>query len=763
MQTRRPNLLKCVIRFRSDAPILAPLMATAIVVTVLLFTPTGRAQSVSPAAPEKAQTAQSSDQLAEVVVTAQHRQENLQDVPATITAMSGSFLGGHLVDSTFDIVSRVPNLTYSAFTRAEGTPTFRGSTQSADDAPGIDAPVAIFIDDVYQGRILNWDIASFDADQIEVLAGPQGTLFGRNVVGGAIDIITRKPTDEFEAGASVSTGNYSYLGARGYLSGPVAENLTARISMFSDDRSGYTTNLVDGQKLDGLDVKGGRAQLLYRNSEQFSYLLSTSLTKDNSYGEARGYLGAQPTAPALAGLVDDHNTSTAQDANDGGVHIDTGGITGTGNWKLTFADLVSISAYSTTKFIQPVSDIAGGPVPVLTESIDEHVRQFSQELRLVSPTQNERLKWVAGLYFINIYDRRNFTQTTYLYPGTFLGDTQYEIFGNNNAQSFNADMAMHTDSYAGYGQVTYAPVSRLNLTFGDRYSYDSKSGTIVGTGDSFVLLPSGPFNVAVSDHWSAFTPKATIDYHVTNDFMTYVMYSKGYKSGGYTDHGLDAAADFKVPLLPEYANNYEIGLKSEWLDHTLSANLTAYHVIYTALQVAEYEANGTFLVGNGDAIASGADLQLTARPVQNLETYLNYSYFSGHYTSFGANTGHQLSSPKDAFTAGFDYRWDVAGGYALVANGDVQHKSRYYIDANNDPALTVKYNAMVDASLSLEAKSGWGISVWGKNLTNEHALAYANDFSAFYMSTAQYQAGTTGISANYVPPLTWGISFSYKY
>jgi iron complex outermembrane recepter protein len=721
----------------------------------------GSQPSGVPGLPSETNT--SEDKLEEIVVTSEHRAQNIQDVPATVTAMTGGFLDNHLITSTFDIVSHVPNLTYTAFSRAQGAPTFRGSTQSQDDAPGIDAPVAIFIDDVYQGRILNWDIAAFDVDRIEILHGPQGTLFGRNVVGGAIDIITRKPADSFEAEVSVSTGNYNDLRMEGFLSGPVAENLTARLSVFSEDRDGYTRNAVNGQKLDALNVKGARAQLQYERSDDFKYLLSASMTKDDSYGQSRGYVGAKPEAPSLAGVVNNNSASTSQDAFDGGVNITTSNVTGTGNWKLPFADLVSISAYSATEFNQPTSDIAGAPIPIFTQAINENVRQFSQEIRFLSPSTFDYLKWVGGLYFINIKDLRYFTQTTYLEPDTYLGDIQNAIFGNTNPQSFNDRMYIDSRSYAAYGQIVYSPVRRMNLTLGGRYTYDLKSGNIAGAGDSFLLLPSGPFAVAVSHHWDAFTPKATIDYHVNDDFMFYATYAKGYKSGGYTDHGRNFVKDFTVPLNPEHAESYELGIKSEWLDHHLIANITGYHVKYSQLQEAEYEADGTFLIANGDAVANGADLELTAKPFAGLETYLDYSYFTGHFTNFGVDTGNQLGSPKDALTAGFDYRWPIVGGNAILVNSDVQRKSRYFFNADNDPALTTKYNAIVDARISFESKSGWTASLWGKNLTNERALAFGNDFSAFFLSTSQVASGLSAVSTTYIPPLTWGLSFDYKY
>ena len=742
-------------------------------------TPTGAAA----ADPDSTDTGRSQPGgLEEVTVTARKRAESLQDTPVAVSAFSGDALEARGIQSVSDIGNYVPNLQFDSVASeggggASSQIAIRGIGQN-DYVLTVEPAVGMYLDGVYIGKSMGSLMDTLDLEQVAVLRGPQGTLFGRNTLAGAVQLTSRRPTNDFELNASATTGSYDRADGKVTVSGPLGDSVRARFSGAYLSRDGFEKRLspYDGQDTGGRQGNqhslSGRAVVdadLASNvlaswtvdgtrirEESPAQVLVFANTSTNGFagfhnyvvnGAACGPDAGAPTALAnpvcwnsqwthpIDSLI---NTNTGHNRND----TDVIGTSLTLDVKDTgIGDFKSISAYRnvhTNVFWQ----MNGDPYYFNELGNDIHYDEISQEFQLNGKALDERLAYTLGLYYLKEGGDE-----------IFPVDLQYIQFVSGGA--------IDNQSYAAFVSFTYDLTDRLSLTAGARYSDDKHgfnadhqrilSGLLTQVNPDFFGAPG---QVIFPDGWhyrkdTSTTPSATIAYKITDEVNTYATYSEGYKGGAFVMryfppiNNLLAASGVNLATVnydklisyatPEKARNYEIGLKSE-LGRRARLNLAAFRMDYQDMQITIQTGFGGFvpvLVNGGSARMQGVEAELTLVPIDPLQIDASASYLDAKYTSFspevisGAATFvpiDQLKVPNaPKITSHLGATLDIYKGDPgkLSVRGDYSYRTGQYKEFSNDPSLFQKAYGILNASATFALSGGhWQFVVAGTNLTN---------------------------------------------
>lgn len=415
--------------------------------------------------------------LDEIIVTAQKRTQSLQDVPISISAFDATALETSGIATIDDIAQRVPGLTLGRFNAVQPQIYIRGIGSTDQSASG-DQSVGVFIDGVFIGRVGVVDLDFFDLERVEVLRGPQGTLYGKNVVGGAINIITQRPSDEFEARFELGAGNYSRRSARGLVTGPINDEVAGKLAVSTVRRDGYSTSATTGKDLSDENSKTVRGQLLVDPWDNMELLLSADWSQDRLAGSNRECLGEQfvffpwfaPGSP-FAGSPCSPDPYVNEKTVDGYQDRDIFGLSAELTRATDFGALTSITAYRSGDY-DILEDFDGSDTNLVIRHATDEIEQWSQELRLADVAFNGRLNWLIGAYgYLAEIDR--------LENNDFSGSDVplgLPAFG----LSFNTFyfQANRTTSYAAFGDLTYALSDTVNLSVGARYTYEEKLAEI---------------------------------------------------------------------------------------------------------------------------------------------------------------------------------------------------------------------------------------------------------------------------------------------
>jgi iron complex outermembrane receptor protein len=700
------------------------------------------------------------DEFNEIVVTAQLREQSLQDVPISIDVLGREEIADKKIDDISDIGNEVPGLSVYSFVPRQVNPSIRGAA-SLNDSPGVDQSVAMFLDGVYIGQTGFFSLDLFDVERIEVLKGPQGTLFGRNVTGGALNIVTSTPPDAFDAALEATLGNYGQKEFQGVVGGPLADTLAAQLAFSWKNSDGFYTNTVDGSDVEGRDTYSVRGKLRYNPSDTAEIILSAEYARDKLDGVGFDLEGDPlPYMDSDAFGPDDDVTLN----NPGGLDNETWAFTGTVNVDTSVGRITSITAYRKAENFTEY-DIDGTPVVQLVGRDDDNIKQFSQELRLTGETGN--LQYVGGLYFLNINHKRIENRLLDGFPGS-----TYALFlappGGPNPNLTVQGQDIETKSYAAYAEFTYA-LGALSLTGGIRYTKDKKAGTSFCTTEGADLFCPPPARTIEHDSsWDAFTPRFVAQYEFNEDVMVYGSFSRGFKSGGFPLNIFDP--DPESEFAPEYANNYEIGLKSRFLDRRLQANIALFQIDFTDLQVLQQSPEGQIFAANaGKARTRGVEVDLNARVTDAFNLYGNYSYLDAELVSLeieGADlSGNRpRATPKHAFNVGGSYKLDLGGAGDLTLRSNVTYRSRYFLSVDNDPNRTAKVSGLVNAGLEYALPGGqWEFSVWVKNLTDDRFFLTKADRGTFIQRRVDRQAGDRTWTGRYNEPRTFGATVRWNY
>lgn len=734
-------------------------------------------------------------QLEEVIVTSTYREESLQDIPIAVTALNGDLMTREDIVDLTGISLNTPNFSFTEFAPGQTIPVMRG-IGSADDGAGLDNSIAIFLDGVYIGRGAGNNFEMFDLERVEVVRGPQGTLFGRNAIGGAVVIKTKKPAEEFEGKVALTAGNYGTFRAQGYVSGPLGDNLRGKLVASTRQHDGFVDNAVLGTELQDEDNMSFRGQLLWAG-ENSEWLLSADYSEDD-----RADMGRTPIVDnAPLQLIMEMNgvpggargtPRTNASPYDGYSERELGGISLTGTFEFASGSLTSITAARTVDTSWQMTSIGTGvgglglPFDEVVDDINESVDTFSQELRWTSNIDGP-LSYTAGLYyFMEDTDRVEVFRTTvagqYNDPNLPFRTTDVgsqNILGNDYAQTAN-----ETTSIAVFASLDYELTDRLTLTAGLRYTRDEKDYTATsvncgmvagmdpalngtqfvnwpgcgGVGASGLRIIAETFEVTPEDSWSDVSPKLSAQYALNDNTMVYASWSKGFKSGGFAgSQGVEAvAAD---PVDQETASNYEIGIKSDVTD-SLRINATAFYMDYEDLQVVRFgpvpgSEFGTFVTTNlGSADIQGFELESTwfITDALRLDGFVAYLDSEGNdlIINGGDYSGKQLvGAPELSYNVRASYEQSFAFG-GISASVTLSHEDESRRDYVDD-RIKVDERDLLDARLAWTSTSGAiEVAVWGKNLTEEDYIAH------------MYVIGPGGIGV-WGAPRTYGVTATLNF
>ncbi len=709
-----------------------------------------------------------------IVVTAERRETNLQDTPQSITVLSGEKLARTAVNDFEELTSEIQGLNFDAVFSDSPRLGMRGII-TREDSAGTDQSVGLFIDGVYFGKTSLLSQSFSDVERVEVLRGPQGTLFGRNVVGGALSLVTKDPTNELEASASATIGNNDRLDFQGRVAGPIAGNLLGQISASYESTDGYVTNLVTGNDLLGQENIGVRGKLKLDSPSGINFELSGGYQNNKTDGRAQALI-FQSQAPDYFTIPADfdYEKETIQKFDGQGESEMFYGI-------LDVSAEVSdaITLYSLTSYIDFEGNFLDGvfvPIPAVAGSLDRDYysddKSFSQEFR--ASYEQPGFFVQGGVYYYYNKAQRIEEWTIGGAPGSAA-----EAFLAPAGTTFTiTDQTVKTNSYAAFAQANVDITDWFTLIAGIRYTDETKDTFTSNQGD----FPSGflagpPYMVSASDSWSAWTPRVTGQFNLgsfgpVDDFMFFGTYSEGWKSGGYNP-GL-TAEEAVISFRPEEAENYEVGFKSTWLGGDMTLNATYFHVKYSDLQVIVTEVDA-IRTENASATVDGFEFEMVMRPTANLSFNLGYAYTDGTFDDGSIVDGAPVGGNRVPITA--EHSISVAanldipvGDYDLIStNISYNYSSDYFGQPANDTFLgspqsqNLTEQSNLSASISYET-GPWRFTAFGRNLLDDFWVAGANTFPTFWnYSVDSFFGGANALSASYGPPRTYGFTVAWEY
>lgn len=688
--------------------------------------------------------------IGDIVVTAQKRSERLQDVPISIVAVTGASLARSGINNVDGLQRLAPGLSISNVGSGFVSYTYlRGAGTNTIDA-GADPSIAYYLDEVYLGAKAGLQFDLLDVDRVEVLKGPQGTLFGRNAAAGAISVTSRRPSSSFGADFSGELGDYAERLFRGTVSGPIAgDSVRYRLSLGSRHQDGFTENLAGGSDPGRINSLAGRGQLEFVGKDATFLLTGEALRTRN--GMTNQFIDALPgatlSAAAVATLPPGESFYKHYYNYDGFEHQNSYAVTGRLEWSTPIGALTSISAYRDDHFIRD-QDQDGTIKDAFVLNTNERTRTFSQEVRLASSNNGSRLKWLLGLYYYHANVNTRFDVITgrdFAVPA-LQGVTRSDIG------------LIKTDSFAAFAQASYDFTDKLSLTAGGRYTKDRKN-------DARTVIAPSPF-AAYSVHpygsWDSFDPAVTINYKPIRDVLIYASYKQGFKSGGFQSLLPPTAAIANITYAPERVKSYEAGFKSSFLNRRFIVNVSAFQADITNQQIGRSVTTTQIFIDNAGATrARGVDVELIARPASALQLSATFTYQHARfrkYESAGVSYAGfaQLRSPDFTGIFAADYDLNVGAGAKVALHGEYSYRTVTYFDNANGtingvriPGLYQPGYGLVNANIVFHPESDrWSVGIFGRNLGG-----------------AKYFRNIATAQGLVVPgdPLTFGASFAYHF
>ena len=733
--------------------------------------------------------------LQTIEVTAERRTESQQDVPISVTTIGGDMLSEGDYRSTEDLSQQVPGLQIKSSFSASNPTIFIRGVGINDFNPANSGAIGVMVDDMFYNSTTGQLFQLFDLDRIEVLKGPQGTLYGRNTTGGVLNIHTKKPG--FEPGGYVSAtyGRFNQLDLEGAANIPVSDKLSFRISGVSNTRDGTRDiSFPDGTSAEKntVDFQAARLQMLYEPNSDLSILGKVEYGKSSAtsrsyesqglinyttfeygltdYDGVCGGRGAGVCADAFGYADDKDPYSGAENLKDTPENVESFTANLQIEWNLGNWDLTSVTGYLDTSR-EAILEVDASPNRLIEEYIDDGSEQFSQEIRLASDWEGP-MSLILGAFYLTDeltgQDSFEILADANPTPGTPYFDAVNFILRTDRFYT------QKTDTFAVFAQSDYELTDRLTATLGARFTWEERKLDHVayaGPVDAVSLDGDMPVYATLLDTsnfgtdtltFEEPTYRAALSYDVTDYVMAYGSVSRGFKSGGFNTGATSDPIEASI-VKPEKLMAYEVGIKSEWFDRTLRANAAAFYYDYTDLQVfglAPGAVPTQTLFNANEAEIKGFEFDVTSIPVTGLQLTFAGTYLDAEYTDFVTPIGQNFSgntmvaSPEWSLVARGRYETGpIWNDLKLVASADASYTGDQYFDTENTARLGQEAYWIANARLALTPESDrWEVSAFVKNLTDEEYTVDAYDVSDFGFDELVYG-----------DPRTYGISLTYRF
>ena len=752
------------------------------------------------------QSVSADEALAEITVTAQRVTERLQDVPVAVTAISATELTERGVRQAGDITSAVPNLLLNSPYGPEAQPTFtlRGVT-TQDFSENQSSPVAMYVDEVYKSVGAVQALQIYDLDRVEVLRGPQGTLYGKNATGGAISFYSRNPSlTAYDGYLTAGVGNYSDYSLRGAVGGPIAENgLGWRVALLYEKRDGWVHSIVPGvEPLNGVDALAGRLTFLYRPSDSLTAVLKFSMSRSGGTPYGAHALNVDPVATGFTGTIGwfDNGAKYAvhKDIRNDSVSLKV-------DWQVgAHATLTSVTGFDYGRWYEK-SDDGGLPITARLDDPNTYfssTNDFSEELRLAS-RDTGAFSWLAGLYY-----GRESTHATVQYHffdsyalGFFSLPDGTPLYGFDEYNNFD----QIKDSKAVFLNTTFAVAPTVTLRAGARFTKDKVSIKNFYALEGGPLAP-GPVGYApdgsttlwtqtigaqpatFSNYQTGLSPqaptlnlyedntnvslKAGVDWKPVDDVLAYLSFSQGYRGAAFNGQAFNFPAEANFAA-PEKLNSIEIGMKADLWNRRGEFNVAVFHYDYKNQQFLDAftlpggAGSGFHTFNAPKSRVDGAEFEFRAKPTDDLEIrsalgllHSRYAELTLHAASRVCCVGNQLiQAPKYNASMGVDWRFArlAAGDLRFMVDGNFYAKQ--YFDAFNTERIAQGAYGIANARVSFEstAKRGFGVGAWIKNIANRHYLAYGLNQNDKDTGALGFDYGLVG------EPRTYGADLTYRF
>lgn len=711
--------------------------------------------------------------LEEVIVTAQRRTERLQDVPIAVVSLGAEALANRGVAATMSLPEVVPSVQFQG---SGGSSIFfvRG-VGNTNAGIGEEGSNAFYVDGVYMPDLFQSALRFNNIERVEVLKGPQGTLFGRNSSGGLVHVITKEPGDEFTADVKAGYANYDTLSTQAYVAGPLTDTVSADIAVSAiNQRDGWGKNRITGSDVARKKYWGARSKMVWQPSDTVKVVASGEYfdldeTPTSNYFIAPGARGLtldplNPLTPAPESPGSGFDTTS--DSKPVTAYKVYGGSL-TAEIDLGWSSLTSITAYRRLQADDNSVDVDAGPYPLINLALSSETEAWQQEFRLASES-TDPLSWQVGLFYLR--------STAEISPQEITGlallteDPQGWVGGTRE------ESKQTTESVAGFGEIGYALTPRTQVTLGLRYTYDERelSGRreiIPGPAAMPGAFPEVALKRSATD--KKMTYRLAVRHDLTDSMNVYASYNRGFKSGLFSMNSYPWQ-----PVDPQTIDAYEIGMKSSLLDDRLRLNLSAFYYEIDDYQVRAVSPENTQMLLNAAEVeVKGFEAEFEALVNDRLSVFGAVTWLDSEFSSFpnapafsprpameipglgtliiGGNVDSVIDAsgnstpmaPRYAGNIGATYRMPLATG-TLLATATYSYNDGYYFEPDN--RLRQSSYGLLNMSLTYELPANWSVEVWGRNVTNETYFA-------------SKQANATADWAIRGAPRTYGVNVRYQY
>ncbi len=714
-----------------------------------------RAAAAEPApAPQADAPSGGEDALQEIVVTAEKRSEGLQKVPMAISAFTGDAMTKSHITDIQSLAGSIPNVNFGQYV-GNAQISIRGLGYDSIN-PGAEGRVALHEDGVYLSRPSAGTSSFYDVDRVEVLRGPQGTLYGRNATAGSVNIITREPTQETSGYLQQTYGNYNDSITEGAVGGAISPSWSYRVAGQTEFRDGYGKNIATNHEIDNVNSQSARGKLLYDPGSRFSLLLSADFHQEHDRNDTLLFINQlRPDLPPAGGLAfggqpapRPRDVDYTEDPSNNRLYW---GASATAKLDLDYVQLKSITGYRYSYYNQTGSldGLSGNFLPYVQS---ERSNAYSEELQATHT--GDTVKWLAGIFYFN---ERDNLATTFPVMSEIVG-----ILPNRQLQGYYAGGLSRTDAAAVFGQVSYQFTDRFSVTVGERVGWEKKSKDDATQFDvardynpANPVQPSLQGSGQIQDRYQ--TPKISFNFQLDPQTLLFASYSVGYKSGGFDIGSVTPA------YRPETLTDFEVGLKAQFFDNRLRTNIALFDYYYKDIQLS---VNDNFVLAIENASRAklyGIEAESRPFPLSGLEIGITLGYLHSRYDGYETidpsypelglldRTGNQLEeAPEFNSELSARYTWTAWQDWSLSLGADWKYKSRVYFTPFENDVVSAPGHNTADASFSATSPDKiWSVTLYGRNITDTRSIAYAIPTSAF--------AGYT-VLGTYEPPATYGIT-----